>query len=103
MSCLRSRHTAIPSQKVHPEHPSVSCLSVSQLLTQHQPGFQVCATISTFQQLEQLNGGKKIDGLTVSLSVSPEGKVDVAIKLPKSFRVSNHDRFLVAFYLLGLS
>ncbi|GAB1318701.1 hypothetical protein MFIFM68171_08911 [Madurella fahalii] len=44
---------------------------------------KVCATILTFQQLEHLNGGKKIDSLMVSLSVSPEGKVDVAIKLLK--------------------
>ncbi|KAI1087089.1 hypothetical protein F5B19DRAFT_486997 [Rostrohypoxylon terebratum] len=50
-------------------------------------GFQVCATISAFEQLEQLNGGKKIDGLMVSLSVSPEGKIDVAIRLPKSFKL----------------
>ncbi|KAI0887862.1 uncharacterized protein GGS22DRAFT_197773 [Annulohypoxylon maeteangense] len=51
-------------------------------------GFQICATIPRFEQLEHLNNGRKIDGLQLSLSADTDGEVTAKIKLPSSFRVN---------------
>ncbi|KIL93781.1 hypothetical protein FAVG1_02342 [Fusarium avenaceum] len=50
-------------------------------------GVQLCATISSFTELETLNKGKKIDGLTLIISINSEGKFAVSIDMPKSFRL----------------
>ncbi|KAI1451228.1 hypothetical protein F4805DRAFT_464043 [Annulohypoxylon moriforme] len=50
-------------------------------------GFQICATIPSFQQLEHLNHGKKIEGLQLSLRVDTEGEIAASIQLPSSFKV----------------
>lgn len=52
-----------------------------------QTGFQICATITSFPELEKLNRGREIDGLVLILSISPGGKVKAEVNLPKSLRV----------------
>jgi hypothetical protein len=54
----------------------------------HNPGLQICATIPSFQQLEQLNNGQKMEGLMLVLSISPDDEVKVSMILPTSFRAS---------------
>ncbi|KAI1812808.1 hypothetical protein GGS20DRAFT_518042 [Poronia punctata] len=52
-------------------------------------GFQICATISKCEQLEQLNKGRKIDGLILSLTYDKkESSIAALIDLPKSFDVT---------------
>ncbi|GAP86904.1 hypothetical protein SAMD00023353_2400470 [Rosellinia necatrix] len=51
-------------------------------------GFQICATISNFQQLEELNNGNKVDGLMIALSYDTKGEIAASLRLPSSFQVS---------------
>ncbi|KAM0317015.1 hypothetical protein ACHAPQ_011161 [Fusarium lateritium] len=52
-------------------------------------GVQLCTTISSFTQLESLNGGKKIDGLQLIISYTSQGKFGVSMDIPPSFKASN--------------
>ncbi|KAF5230728.1 hypothetical protein FANTH_13720 [Fusarium anthophilum] len=54
-------------------------------------GLQLCATIPSFPQLEELNGKKKLEGLTLILSITSNGKISATIDLPESFRVQLSD------------
>jgi hypothetical protein len=47
-----------------------------------------CATIPSFPQLEEFNGKKKLEGLTLILSITSNGKISATIDLPESFKVS---------------
>lgn len=64
------------------------CVCVcGQVLIRNDSGFQICATIPSFQQLEYLNHGQKIEGLQLSLCVGTEGDVSASIRLPSTFKV----------------
>ncbi|KAF5965774.1 hypothetical protein FBULB1_12034 [Fusarium bulbicola] len=54
-------------------------------------GLQLCATIPSFPQLEELNGKKKLEGLTLILSITSRGKISATIDLPESFRLRLSD------------
>ncbi|KAF5568814.1 hypothetical protein FPHYL_2621 [Fusarium phyllophilum] len=54
-------------------------------------GLQLCATIPSFPQLEELNGKKKLEGLTLILSITSNGKLSATIDLPESFRLQLSD------------
>ncbi|SCV51771.1 uncharacterized protein FFB14_12196 [Fusarium fujikuroi] len=54
-------------------------------------GLQLCATIHSFRQLEELNGKKKLEGLTLILSINSKGKISATIDLPESFRLQFSD------------
>ncbi|KAF5603308.1 hypothetical protein FPCIR_1504 [Fusarium pseudocircinatum] len=54
-------------------------------------GLQLCATIPSFPQLEELNGKKKLEGLTLILSITSNGKISATIDLPESFRLQLSD------------
>ncbi|KAF5723494.1 hypothetical protein FMUND_1818 [Fusarium mundagurra] len=54
-------------------------------------GLQLCATIPSFPQLEELNGKKKLEGLTLILSITSHGKISATIDLPESFRLQLSD------------
>ncbi|KAG5813370.1 hypothetical protein H9Q74_003275 [Fusarium xylarioides] len=54
-------------------------------------GLQLCATIPSFPQLEELNGKKKLEGLTLILSITWNGKISATIDLPESFRLQLSD------------
>lgn len=56
----------------------------------HQTGLQLCATIPSFKQLEDLNDKKKIEGLTIVISINSKGKFSASIDLPESFKVSSY-------------
>lgn len=47
-------------------------------------GVQLCATIQRFEQLEQLNNGRRIDGLILIIAFTPEG-LQISVDLPKDF------------------
>ena len=49
-------------------------------------GVQLCATIRRFEQLEQLNDGRKIDGLILIIALTPEG-LEISVDLPKTLQV----------------
>ncbi|KAM0514405.1 hypothetical protein ACHAPE_006698 [Trichoderma viride] len=49
-------------------------------------GFQICATIVSFRQLEQMSDGK-IDGLMLYLGYSAQGGFTASVRLPPSFRI----------------
>lgn len=49
-------------------------------------GVQLCATIQRFEQLEQLNNGRRIDGLILIIALTPEG-LQISVDLPKTFQV----------------
>ncbi|KAF4973360.1 hypothetical protein FSARC_338 [Fusarium sarcochroum] len=68
-------------------------------------GIQLCATISSFQQLEELNGKKKIDGLKLIIAISPKGKISASIDLPESFQVRLSDHAYLGNFgtTIGLS
>ncbi|KAF5684634.1 hypothetical protein FDENT_6639 [Fusarium denticulatum] len=51
----------------------------------------LCATIPSFPQLEELNGKKKLEGLTLILSITSNGKISATIDLPESFRLHLSD------------
>ncbi|KAF5592299.1 uncharacterized protein FSUBG_10192 [Fusarium subglutinans] len=53
--------------------------------------WDLCATIHSFPQLEELNGKKKLEGLTLILSITSNGKISATIDLPESFRVQLSD------------
>ncbi|KAL3247338.1 hypothetical protein ABHI18_012444 [Aspergillus niger] len=50
-------------------------------------GFQICAVISSFQQLEHLNHGKKFERLQLCFHVDKQGRISASIQLPPSFKV----------------
>ncbi|KAL7758434.1 hypothetical protein ACKLNR_010861 [Fusarium oxysporum f. sp. zingiberi] len=54
-------------------------------------GLQLCATIPSFPQLEELNGKKKLEGLTLVLSITSNGKISATIDLPESFKLQLSD------------
>ncbi|KAM0355061.1 hypothetical protein ACHAPU_000912 [Fusarium lateritium] len=54
-------------------------------------GVQLCATITSFTELESLNNGEKIEGLTLIISINSKGKFGVSIDLPRSFKVPLSD------------
>ncbi|KAF4485672.1 hypothetical protein FAGAP_11478 [Fusarium agapanthi] len=54
-------------------------------------GLQLCATVPSFPQLEELNGKKKLEGLTLILSITSNGKISATIDLPESFRLQLSD------------
>ncbi|KAF4993560.1 hypothetical protein FGRMN_6419 [Fusarium graminum] len=54
-------------------------------------GVQLCATITSFTELEFLNNGEKIEGLTLIISIDSKGKFGVSIDLPRSFKVRLSD------------
>lgn len=49
---------------------------------------QLCATVSRFKQLEDLNKGEKIDGLVLIVSIAFDATIKISIKMPSSFSVS---------------
>ncbi|KAK2123484.1 hypothetical protein NOF04DRAFT_1361932 [Fusarium oxysporum II5] len=51
----------------------------------------LCATIPSFPQLEELNGKKKLEGLTLVLSITSNGKISATIDLPESFKLQLSD------------
>ncbi|SCO91442.1 uncharacterized protein FRV6_15570 [Fusarium oxysporum] len=51
----------------------------------------LCATNSSFPQLEELNGKKKLEGLTLVLSITSSGKISATIDLPESFKLQLSD------------
>ncbi|KAH7217475.1 hypothetical protein BKA60DRAFT_648774 [Fusarium oxysporum] len=54
-------------------------------------GLQLCATIPSFPQLEELNGKKKLEGLTLVLSITSNSKISATIDLPESFKLQLSD------------
>ncbi|TVY73675.1 hypothetical protein Focb16_v005236 [Fusarium oxysporum f. sp. cubense] len=52
---------------------------------------KLCATIPSFPQLEELNGKKKLEGLTLVLSITSNGKISATIDLPESFKLQLSD------------
>ncbi|EXK36626.1 hypothetical protein FOMG_09799 [Fusarium oxysporum f. sp. melonis 26406] len=54
-------------------------------------GLQLCATIPSFPQLEELNGKKKLEGLTLVLSITSNGKISATVYLPESFKLQLSD------------
>ncbi|KAF5965410.1 hypothetical protein FCOIX_12975 [Fusarium coicis] len=55
------------------------------------PLLKLCATIPSFPQLEELNGKKKLEGLTLILAITSKGKISATIDLPESFRLQLSD------------
>ncbi|WJG37100.1 uncharacterized protein FOBCDRAFT_286099 [Fusarium oxysporum Fo47] len=45
-------------------------------------GLQLCTTILSFPQLEELNGKKKLEGLTLVLSITSNGKISATVISP---------------------
>ncbi|KAH7194164.1 hypothetical protein DER44DRAFT_751957 [Fusarium oxysporum] len=60
-------------------------------------GLQLCATIPSFPQLEELNGKKKLEGLTLVLSITSNGKISATIDLPESFKLRYYYRHQVVY------
>lgn len=49
---------------------------------------QLCATVSQFQELRELNNGEEVDGLVIVVSIAFNGKISIKIEMPSSFAVS---------------
>ena len=74
--------TTIPLKKVC--HDAVYDSHCTNMLMSQ--GVQLCATIRRFEQLEQLNNGRKIDGLILIIAITPEG-LEISVDLPKTLQV----------------
>ncbi|KNG89245.1 hypothetical protein ANOM_002147 [Aspergillus nomiae NRRL 13137] len=69
----------------HPEHAGV-LETVESYKYPIRKGVQLCATIRSFEALEQLNKNKPIDGLILIIAFTPEG-LEISIDLPKTLQV----------------
>ncbi|KAK2931735.1 Kelch-type beta propeller [Fusarium oxysporum f. sp. vasinfectum] len=60
-------------------------------------GLQLCSTIPSFPQLEELNGKKKLEGLTLVSSITSNGKISATIDHPESFKLRYYYRHQVVY------
>ncbi|WKT51754.1 hypothetical protein QSH57_002268 [Fusarium oxysporum f. sp. vasinfectum] len=60
-------------------------------------GLQLCATIPSFPQLEELNGKKKLEVLTLVSSITSNDKISATIDLPESFKLRYYYRHQVVY------
>ncbi|KAH7310920.1 hypothetical protein B0I35DRAFT_439890 [Stachybotrys elegans] len=80
----RGGHTKTGSNDIHREWDVLD--EIEALDYPIVQGFQICATIVSFQQLEQMSNGK-IDGLMLYLGYSTQVGFTASVRLPPSFRI----------------
>ncbi|KAE8165389.1 hypothetical protein BDV40DRAFT_297418 [Aspergillus tamarii] len=54
-------------------------------------GVQLCASIRKFEELDQLNNKKKVDGLLLAVAFPSKSKLKISIDMPKTMEIPLHD------------